>query len=365
MESTPGLINQDFLAHYDREHSAVHPVSDEFEELLKPADSWGMFFGRVLYDYLADDDDAGTGQQLAERIVDYKNWIQQSLGRGSTLDNIVNSDHLDPKERSEVFWRLQFHRLNYALLDAWSLEYYRGDNYNESVWQEVCYQSQLSLGILAAKEFVQRNKMASDKESYAYFNEASAVQRSDTEGSLTEYDAAVVLLEIAKKAALTIVPAPPQFEHGAHPRSNIDFVAIGENRQAVGIQAKAHVNRQKLDQYDSHVVLLDGQTDLGNQIAKRTRTERYTPRVVGWAGILSVQQLSNLSIKRMRVELGASGLLNQAMALRLQTKQALKGVKDGLPLAVERFEPRLLHYFNQSASVNKVVGEEGIEPSIR
>jgi len=247
-----------------------------------------------------------------------------------------------------------FQRLNIAMRPMWL-------PITDGAWPEAPGVRQfaitLSQNLLAVEGLTyyrQREKLSGAKSGYQYFGPDNDLFRRSHEGLMTEFDAAIVLLELlrAKKfQRCTVVPAPLQFESRT-PKVNVDFVFVHEYNEAVGVQVKAQVSPEDVALYDKQrVVLVDGKMDFGNEIIKKTSRNKCE-QVVGWAGMICAQRMLHVNTKGPEFEVFRTvGMTaNQMVKQKWLAKQLLHGIKPAQANAVQYLSQRLIPHFESLQS---------------
>ncbi len=115
-------------------------------------------------------------------------------------------------------------------------------------------------------------------------------------GAMQEMDAAIVVMGAMRKHDnITVVPAPLQFER-SNPKINADLLVIDTvEKRMVGVQVKSRVTNRDVELYDpERIVLLDGDTDLGNIRVLRTKKGSSKTEVKPWPGIIAASQVHNI-----------------------------------------------------------------------
>jgi hypothetical protein len=116
-------------------------------------------------------------------------------------------------------------------------------------------------------------------------------------GAVQEFDGTIVVLDWAKtQPGVTVVPAPPQFEHSTS-GANADLLVVhtGEQR-AVGVQVKTTVDERTHRKYDPERIVIVGTEDLGNVrvlAGKGRQAEQRAP----WPGVVAASRVEAMQTK--------------------------------------------------------------------
>ncbi len=242
---------------------------------------------------------------------------------------------------------LHFHDLNTSMLSQW-VTFMAGDEMPEPERRNFINHSQFELaqrGLWAARSR-QRHAERTD-----YFAPGFSAARGTFEGMLNEIDAAIVLLELAKhNPGMSVLPAPAQFEKHAG-SANVDFL-VTQNDRMVGVQMKSSVRDSDIDHYDKdRVVIIDGDTDMLNKVAARTKKLSSDKQMVTKAGLVSLGKIMDLSTtgKKMFNPLsvigGRSGLVmnpQQIARMRFEARTLMGGLQPRLHETVQHIKDRIL-----------------------
>ncbi len=324
-----------------------------FEELYASSRAWSDVFSGLLYDKIAGRDQPNekelreTFSQYADwqinvfpKIIDtYRSWVSDATLRG------ISSNHPYFKEATTQRQHAGFHDINLAFLPNWNILL---GTAKPAPTLEDHNGIKTALSISGCTQAMNRRALMTSQGESAYFVKEVEEFRGTAEGLLHEVDAAIVLEDIAARSPrpLIVVPAPSMFEYEAGSRAglssaNVDFIVIDNQAgECIGVQVKSQVHAEDLDEYDdSRVVLIDTKIDLGNQSVKQTKKGSSDKRVVGWAGLISVEQMNAIklhSTEGRRITKG--GFMKLKNFARIEGK----GVNPQIRAAAQKIGPRIL-----------------------
>lgn len=334
-----------FVEKYQQTSPPHRHLSDDLEEMLAPSDEWGEYFGTVLYDYLSGSED--EHDEFPDRVMTYTAWGSSNMPR---LTRTLRDGPWSEEEKMHAQTRIGFNRLNMCMFPQWQLEGTREREEAYKTWDEIGSYSQDALALSALENYLTREKLASQKENFKYFDQEHADLRGVTEGVLNEIDTAIVLLEAVKGQRLIVLPAPPQFEHGVRAKQNVDFIVIGPDRQVVGVQAKSRVTDVHVDKYDGDIVLVDGRTDLDNELARRVEARRSTLKTIGWAGLIAAQRIHSIKTSNNRNGLAFDAHTSKRIIVaKTRARPLVRNIPNALPTASDRVRQRILSRFADAA----------------
>lgn len=307
-------------------------------ETLDSADRWSDYFSDSLYDLLDTQGTSGNPKERSDEILAYLDWSIRELPK-------VQKSVLQVKsERSaSLANRLNFHELNRSFGTVW----YRlltGQSYEDraqSRAEKTLIQNLLATNALA---ILKLRETVPISEYYAHDPEKGAdLRRRTYEGILTEFDTAIVLLEMAKDDPnLLVVPSPNLFEHGENRELNSDFLLIDTTQQEIiGIQCKSTLTSDDIHRYDaSRVVLVEGSTDFDNVSHRKGRLRK----VAATAGLISTAQLLHMPTRGNKH--GGGSMTHHDTKSLLQSKMYIRQVVANtsgrsIKLSAGRIEGRL------------------------
>lgn len=309
---------------------------------MKPACDWSNRLGELLHDRLTAPDSIDPEAAVA-MFSDYDSWLINDLP--SLNQAVVN--HSSP-DRLRASTALNFHRLSYCMLELWQPVVEGAWSVDAPKRNKIIRDCQDTLAIAGLALYAGREAMASQKNDYAYFDQANSEFRRRSEGIITEFDAALVILEFMKRyPKLTVVPAPAQFENQYPKKYNMDFMVLDDTGQAIGLQVKSSVRDEDIrSDYDSErIVLMCGETDFANILVRRTERGRYNPHPVGWAGIMCAQRVKDIAAHGTSVSgLSKQGLDPSFIVVRkIQAQELTRGIKPNLVAAAQRTGSRIIN----------------------
>ncbi|MEN2740860.1 hypothetical protein ABCS02_23970 [Microbacterium sp. X-17] len=293
-------------------------------------------FSRLLHEFLSGEPEEGLRSSFLRLDAEWDAW---GAGR---LDQLVRD--VSPQTEAETDFDgpglLVFGQLTFAMRESWR-HVFLGERMTGVERRRMqLFLSGLSVNVQKAREWA-----AGEEEDPVRAAARLAIQA----GMLTEFDTAVLLLELAKQHPwLVVLPAPAAFEAAAG-RANADLVLLDlERREALGVQVKTRIRdpRVVLHYRGDRVVLVDGWTDLGNtrlvEIARRS-----DQRLVSWPGLISAHYLgsrSNASQDILRA--GNRGWLT---GMRDEARRLTVGTTDFRRRALSAVRDRILDRFSRTA----------------
>jgi hypothetical protein len=315
------MLYSEFLKPYHRGSE----LPRQEDTVLQQAASWDNYFGKVLFDYIETGENTINGAQLTN----YSNWQEGFLPYVlGSLSSAINPGGITNTHG--------FNILNRSLLYEWGLMV--PDSQIRS--HQISFQ-QDSLALAALHLYSYRNDFFKrDQTNDGPVREHGTILH----GLLTEYDTAIVLLELQRRnrEIQSVIPAPHIFE-SADDEHNCDFLVMTSDR-VVGVQVKGRVFHKSKAKYDeSRIVLVDGLVDMGNGLAKKVvgKSEKV---VIGWGGIISAQRVTKL---RSKGDSALSSELtqqqkNNVLRSKFLAKQLVGNIRSNYDLAVQRVGARVL-----------------------
>ena len=187
-------------------------------------------------------------------------------------------------------------------------------------------------------------------------SDASAVMGlALAKGSGAESDTAIVLTEINKRRPhMHFVPSPPQFEMGAEPMHNSDYIVFDHlTNQAVGLQVKTAVRAHRRSDPQC-IVEVDSAVDLSNTIGEKQIVkenghahvifrDRVMPGLLGSLRLLDEKPGSASSKKftsALEAQYGTRFIVQQRMLL-LQQARTYQAYRPKLEEATKIIEARM------------------------
>ncbi len=253
---------------------------------VQQAQDFSHNFGRLLHARLS-----GTEPDIMTSTGEITEYIQW------TRDDFVPMWRKLPSLNAEdTRNELNFHMINQHMLPLW-LPIHTTDEWPDSqVRSRVIGYGQTGVSIEGVCDFVWRDSLARRAGEHALYNETNKEFIGVLTGVVQEYDAAIILMDVMRKHPnLTVVPAPVQFlRHGK--KANVNFIVTDTvQKRTVGIQVKSRVDQGDLRNADNdRVVFIDGDTDLGNRKALRTKKHKSDVQVKSWPGIISADYVANM-----------------------------------------------------------------------
>jgi predicted regulator of Ras-like GTPase activity (Roadblock/LC7/MglB family) len=280
----------------------VNPSDREDNETFIKAEAYSEFFGTILHDALTGEKPEGVDvQSFAGIYREYNHFVYNAM-KDYERRLFESGKDYGYKRISH----LGFHWLNVAMVEMWHLLIAPDLMTDEKFRLKKIEITQDMLAFGGSQQFTYKDRLAAKEKDYAYFDSNMDKTREVLEGSLHERDAAIVLLDIAKKhPGMVVLPSPAQFERWAGNTEtgnrNADFVVVDvPNQRAVGVQVKSFVSGNSTDgqsEYDpDFVVMIDGYMDLENRQKRRTQHTSTRLKGVSWAGMISADHVKKMSV---------------------------------------------------------------------
>lgn len=265
--------------------SKERPVKYEGKQklTLEAADQYSDKLASMLLTRLNNPDRFYRPDSVYQYLSQYNHWVSTAL-RPFVIDEVLP---VKSARSNSIANRLNSHLLNQSFIGYWQ-SFLQGSRPEEH--RRVAREAQDSL---AASSFIfqyHRNKLG---DNYYDKDPVSTRKRASLEGIIGEYDAGIVLLEIAKKnPALAVLPGPSFFEHHKGSSRNADFILIDTDKhQAIGGQAKNSVKNPVFEHYDpDYIFLIDGEVDLGNAL-----------NGTGHAGLIAAHHISQIQPSKIKL----------------------------------------------------------------
>lgn len=349
----------EFVAVYAKEYVETGPDVPE----LATARTHANNFGTVIHEYLQPDNTASF-ETLAggpTALKHYTNWC-------SGLDAIYNG--IPTTQGTETYFKhlteLTYHRLNLALVPMYMV---LGDQRISATDHAKLRRLSIDTLGMIGLHFLRWREGSADDPAYFSSEGTTAAKRSYVEGVLNEIDAGIVLLNVIRdRPDVAVIPAPAQFEHGKTRAYNSDFLVIDRRGYATGVQVKSHVSDDDTKTYDhNRVVLVSGQTDMGNVLAKRTRPNSSLRQQVSWAGMLSAHVVARQTslvgpdaglTAYSTITAGGRQAAQRLILRRHFARQLLGGITPNMKVATGNISERVLRSLYQGAPPN--IREEGL-----
>lgn len=325
----------EFVAPYADEMSGDQIHAGSHSQYIEDAQDWSYKFGRFAHSVLRDEVPAeGIGAYVD--MASYATWLQHE-----GMDLQWRGKEGDQSDYLRCYSEANFHALNQHFMPMWML-LSEGSWPSERVRRDAFEHMAKQIGVDGLVRYAIRKKFVSQEGTETLFTERNKPFADVTNGALQEFDAAMVLLDVAKKHPdMAVVPAPLQFERGVDSTRNVDFLIIKRmGKRAIGAQVKSNVHGRTASHYDSsRVVLIDGNVDFDNILSMRTKKGSSHEKVVGWPGLLNAKRVQDLPVrgKGMNSHERVGNMRVQAMA-----RQVLGEIKVDYPRAVSRIEERIL-----------------------
>lgn len=324
--------------------------NDDMDQVVWRAIEFSEKFGVFLYDRLLHPTRplSSSMPELDDLMEEYRIFGQNELD--ATYDLVAQSTNPKALKARHL---LDFHRINLAMLPLWSAVIEPGLIGSQELNDSIPVM-QDALSIKGFQKYLDRQPQTEGDAHFAYFSNEYRTLRINHEGTASELDFAVVALQIMlKNRGMLLLPAPHQFELDNYNKDsywnsqnrNVDFIALNSYGRAVGIQLKTVVFSDHVEIYDpKRVVLVDGQIDMGNQLAVRTRPEG-NKAIVTWSGLIAAHRVLGFSTLGQRgLQLRGLGLDDQAIKTSQQTAELLVGnIKPYIDTATKIISSRILH----------------------
>lgn len=348
------MQSANFSSAYRRDIPASQLHNGELANILAPAREWSHYFGQLLHDRLSDPrpelSSPETLDNINQSFSEYSQWMLTDF---TELEkNVVDTQMTaaDPTDAFRASNELNFHRLNNIMKPMWlpvicpEMFDYPVD-LKRSV-TDVIPLIQDGLALSALSLYAERGVTATPSANYAYFADDYSQGRSCVEGIMSEFDAAIILLEVARRnPRVVVLPAPMQFER-ADKTTNTDFVIVSGDGRAVGAQIKSSVKQADLERYDKdRVVLIDTRIDLGDELAVRTKSQSSNKNRVAWAGIICAQRVQATPVhgrQANRAMLNYHGGERSIAVRKMLARRLLAGIRPRTSEAVKIVGDRVL-----------------------
>ena len=273
--------------------------SEAIINTMRPFDEWGDILGDGLYESLSGDNrqifDTGrffgayNGHVQTESAAEYRGIIDAAIVNAA-LDN-------EDDAREKAMSVHNFHVMSQPVAPMWG-EMIAGLEIGQGDREKTIRLAMLALSQRSLDYALYRQKFASIEQGHSYFDESTRSMRGVTEGIMTEIDAFLTLLEIARtNPNLIVVPAPRRFEHSTR-ETNADFIAYDKSTdEAVGVQVKSYITDNDRELFDGErIVLISGSDDLGGKIWTRTQSGSSRNQFVTWPGMIAADVLKNIPL---------------------------------------------------------------------
>lgn len=324
-----------FVSRYPRTPRPAVDFGDDRDGWLALPRSFAIRFGELLHDHLSGARTEVLQARLRDLLSAYVGWLRSrfaSLIRTVEYRGVVTGD----QSSSLPFL---FHHLNQPLLDMWPYVVVGSPQVNRLDARRM----RMLLALAALSLGRVRDGQVSE---LGYFSPEFESLRSVHSGMLSEFDTAVLLMEIVREhPGLAVLPAPPQFEQSTR-GANVDLLVLDTRRkQIVGVQVKTRLRGGTFGRYEEDaVVLIDGDLDLGNTRRVRTDPRRSDAHAVTWPGLISAHVVADIRPGTVGLEDFETPrlLALRRIARRLcygtssYTKDALRHISDRI---LERLEP--------------------------
>lgn len=264
---------------------------------MHEAQEYSYQWGRMMHLILRGDPTITTFESgeatRRDGLAQYMDWL-----RGDGIDATMGSlDQAPPEVRAHGLNELNFHILNRYMSDM-SIPMAGGSWKSDTERYEIINQAQDNLAITALQHYMQREDLiAAAQGTELLFDKTRdpdlVMEHATITGIFQEYDAAIILLDLARKNKhVSVVPAPLQFER-TRKRTNVDFIVTDfVEQRSVGVQVKSRLRSEDVAMADpDRVVFLDGDTDLGNVRVQRVQRGRSTEQLRPWPGIIGVKHI--------------------------------------------------------------------------
>jgi len=266
-------------------------------EYMREAQDYSYQWGRMMHIILRQDASITAfqdkGNPRRDGLTDYMGWL-----RGNGIDQTMQNLNQAPTDvRAHGINELNFHILNSYMSDM-TIPMAAGDWESDTERHQTINMAQDRLAIVALQHYMEREDIISlGQGTEILFDKTQhpdlVTEHAAITGIIQEYDAAIILLDLARKNKhLSIAPAPMQFER-TRKRTNVDFIVTDfAEQRSVGVQVKSRLRSEDVAIADpDRVVFLDGDTDLGNVRVQRIQRGRSTEQVRPWPGIIGVKHI--------------------------------------------------------------------------
>ncbi|MES2876468.1 MAG: hypothetical protein V4678_03270 [Patescibacteria group bacterium] len=349
-----------FSEAYDRKPSAAffHSLGSEaISNAIKPFDEWTEYLGDTLHESLR-----GESREAVDAksfLLQYNTHIlQDSAGpaRASISRAILETEREDVHDlAAKAMSSHNFHVMSQSIAPLW-VELIGGLEIGPADREKIIRLGILGLACTSLDYALWRQDLASIQQDHSFFSEEQRTYRETANGVMTEIDAAIVLLEMARtNRDLSVVPAPRRFEHADH-ATNADFIMYDRSTdEATGIQVKTKVTDEHRQSYDpERIVLICGGEDLGGRIWTRTKQGSSNNEYVAWPGMIAADVLKNIPLHGQKhtgnEHFDQKSLLN----LRLRASSLLrpayddrKIIRGSLRDSRRKVEARVMPYLRQ------------------
>lgn len=356
------MQGEKFLDAYEPNPEIESP-KDNFDEIVHPLEVAGHMLGEWAFTYLGQpptEDKELVGLTVCppgedkpptfEDFMRYYEWRKDS-NVGTQLSRLqremftdiakaVKGDHISLEQAEELandtvmeyeqaVRKNTFHDLTACMTPMWQPILDGkwpdpGPDGFDKYWWITRAQRDIAGNSIQALE--RRRKHAKVEGELNYFSPRVGITRSTVEGRGTEFDVAINLLEIIKRAMreherkhpeepsleLTVIAAPPQFEAADYRRlggergeedpknPNVDFLIMNlRTHEVVGVQAKTRGHPNVDAKYDTaeRVSMMDGKA-FGNTIKvdvpQKKNPDLISQREFAWSGGLAVRMLLDM-----------------------------------------------------------------------
>jgi len=265
--------------------------------VFEQAENYSVFFGELLHDALSGTKTIDiTKSELQSTLVEYIHFVMSDL---LTYENKLFENGKDyGYKRISHF---SSHWINASMATMWSFALFPEDFTAEQKKKRI-YDTQDVLAYEACCFYRWKDDLASRENEFAYLSDDMADMRETIEGRLSEFDAAIVLLDFAKRNTdCVVLPGPMQFERLAartvDGNRNADFIIFNtRDHRAIGVQVKSFFqSTSELARYDTQrIVCVDSSVDLQNRRAIRYKNGSTHVRSFSWAGMIAEDHLRNI-----------------------------------------------------------------------
>jgi hypothetical protein len=333
----PPMRTEEFLEPYNRTSTGEHYSIQN--PMIDDSRVWSFRMGELLYDRLASPDDFNQAAGV-KTLESYIAWLESDFNR---IAPIINQDVSE--EGLVMSNEINFHRLSMNMSELWGALILPDYLSSKQRFLTATNFAQDNLALSVLRFYTARERTAAASSKYSYFSEENARYRQSREGIANEFDAALVLIELMRlHPELLVVPAPAQFENHTK-KYNADFIVLSKEGKTVGVQVKGQVSSEVIAQYDKkRIVLVDGRTDLGNEVYRRTAREKQ-PQLVSWAGILCTQRAAQFKTHGPgTTKFLTSGSTSHARVMRVigQSRAMTKGMQPFMKQALNAVGDRVM-----------------------
>ena len=316
------MQHKEFVTAYQPTMTPYH-ISDRYAHAVHEHQGWSLQLGEALHTALTQGD--LVSQEL---IAQYDTWNTRSYAKNAAVIKSVAGNF---EEESSAYTDLHFHELNAAMIDMWRPLFSPPTEWNAAERRDAINNAQGLLAVSGVKHSMLRHKIVKEFGTEDLFGQntpAHAPFRALT-GRMQELDAAIVLLEVARRRQeLTVIPAPLQFRAGPERGLNANFLVLDTTTNDIaGVRIRPRVMPKDLETADhSRIMFIDGITDLGNVKSVRIKKGSSQEKAIPWPGLISAKQMQRIKMHGAGKVAGAASEHTSQMTLQYKMEaRALLG----------------------------------------